>query len=211
MRTRQYSFCLSCRSQLAEELSLNGISPERASKITMSYLKEFRKCPDNGRDLDNYREALWAKQLGEYSCMAKALYDKWLYLRYYYIEELLEESNTVTFLQRLRKRYNLGVITNGPTNAQWEKLRKLSLERFFDIVIVSGDSPFEKPQAEIFKEACACLRVDPSTCIMVGDSLQTDIEGELFMVAFLLRGVAMHHLPSQVLWVYSILCTSLYC
>ena len=82
-------------------------------------------------------------------------------------------------LHQLRKKYLLGLITNGPSNAQWEKVHKLNLQQYFDVILVSGDLPWEKPEAKIFEEACQYLHVNPENCIMVGDKLETDILGEL--------------------------------
>lgn len=82
-------------------------------------------------------------------------------------------------LQQLRKKYLLGLITNGPSNAQWEKVHKLHLQPYFDVILVSGDLPWEKPEAKIFEEACRYLQVNPENCIMVGDKLETDILGKL--------------------------------
>lgn len=122
---------------------------------------------------------LWNKALGEkFSYLAKKIYERWLHLRYQY---LALESDTILLLRRLRKEYLLGLITNGPSNAQWEKVRKLSLEQYFDVILVSGDLPWEKPEARIFEEACQFLNVTPSNCVMIGDKLETDILGMFSM------------------------------
>lgn len=80
-------------------------------------------------------------------------------------------------LRSLRGQYHLGLITNGPSNAQWEKVVKLNLQPFFDLILVSGDLPWEKPSEKIFTEACDILSVEPQHCIMIGDKLDTDILG----------------------------------
>lgn len=164
--------------QLAEELSQrHGIPHDQASKITASYLKQFRKCPDNVTyTLDIWRTTLWSKALGEqYSYLAAQTYERWLCLRYRY---LAMTPDTIAMISYLRKKYLLGLITNGPSNAQWEKVHKLGLEQHFDIILVSGDLSWEKPDARIFEEACRYLRVSPENCIMVGDKLETDILGK---------------------------------
>lgn len=165
-----------CR-KLAEELTQEyGIPEDISIKITTTYLKLFRKCPDNVvHTLDIWRITLWSKALGEkYSYLARKIYERWLYLRYYY---LTLASDVISMLRQLRIKYLLGLITNGPSNAQWEKIRKLSLEQYFDIILVSGDLPWEKPEREIFRKACRFLNVKPDSCVMVGDKLETDILG----------------------------------
>lgn len=165
-----------CR-KLAKELTEEyGIPENVAAKISASYLKIFRKCPDNAScTLDGWRRILWRKALGQkYSYLAKKIYERWLCLRYQYLAPAPE---VVSMLQLLRKKYLLGLITNGPSNAQWEKVLKLGLEQYFDIILVSGDLPWEKPEGKIFWKACQLLNVKPESCIMVGDKLETDISG----------------------------------
>lgn len=149
----------------------------------MTYLKQFRKCPENtDYSLDEWRTQLWKKALGDsYAHLAKETYDRWLQLRYQYLEL---STQVRELLQRLRKTYYVGLITNGTSNAQREKVQKLSLERYFDIILVSGDLPWSKPETRIFEEACRCLRVSPENCIMVGDKLETDIIGKWSICGF---------------------------
>lgn len=79
-------------------------------------------------------------------------------------------------LLTLRSFYILGLITNGPTNAQWEKIQELNLNGYFDCILVSADLPWEKPDERIFHTACKYLGVEPHRTIMVGDKLETDIQ-----------------------------------
>ncbi|KAF4525868.1 hypothetical protein B566_EDAN015971 [Ephemera danica] len=106
---------------------------------------------------------------------ASSVYRQWLQLRYHFLALTPEVQALLCNLRRLG--YRLGLITNGPSRAQWEKVRLLKLEVFFDVILVSGDLPWEKPEARIFLEACSYLQVDPSACLMVGDKLETDILG----------------------------------
>lgn len=102
------------------------------------------------------------------------VYPLWKKLRYTYLA--LEEA-VVDFLRRLRRQYSVGLITNGPSRSQWEKIVHLDVERLFDSILVSGDLACEKPQAEIFLKMCERLGVLPEQCVMVGDRIDTDIAG----------------------------------
>ncbi|XP_026838583.1 N-acylneuraminate-9-phosphatase isoform X2 [Drosophila erecta] len=73
--------------------------------------------------------------------------------------------------------YVLALITNGPSNAQWEKVAVLNVRGYFDCVLVSSDLPWEKPHPDIFYTACNFLNVKPQECVMIGDKLETDIKG----------------------------------
>lgn len=96
-------------------------------------------------------------------------------MRYRYLampEEYIE------ILIRFRQaNYQLALITNGPSNAQWEKIRKLDVRPYFDYILVSSDLPWEKPDPNIFYAACKYLNVRPEECAMIGDKLETDVKG----------------------------------
>ncbi|XP_020715401.1 uncharacterized protein LOC101451032 isoform X2 [Ceratitis capitata] len=71
----------------------------------------------------------------------------------------------------------LALITNGPSNAQWEKINKLHVSQYFDCMLVSSDLPWEKPNPQIFYAACNFLGIAPTQCVMFGDKLESDIKG----------------------------------
>lgn len=106
--------------------------------------------------------------------IAGDIYVEWLELRYHCLSVT---PDVLSLLCKLRQHYVLGMITNGPSRAQWEKVERLDLERYFDCILVSGDLPWEKPHRNIFLEACHYLGVQPWQCLMVGDKLETDIQG----------------------------------
>ncbi|KAF7265167.1 hypothetical protein GWI33_021360 [Rhynchophorus ferrugineus] len=85
----------------------------------------------------------------------------------------------MNLLKNLRKKYQIGLITNGTSSAQWEKIDKLNIKNLFDTILVSGDLYYEKPDKRIFWRACEELNVHPKHCLMVGDKLETDILGGL--------------------------------
>ena len=58
-----------------------------------------------------------------------------------------------------------------------ETLRHLGLTPFFQTVRTSCDFGFLKPHPRIFKAALRDLGVTPRRAVMVGDSLEADIEG----------------------------------
>lgn len=89
-------------------------------------------------------------------------------------------------LDELRDAYALGVITNGASCLQREKLATAGLEEYFDTVIVSAEFGVGKPDPSIFEHALDQLDVTAEQTTMVGDSLVRDIDGA---VATGMRGV----------------------
>ncbi|MDD5960624.1 MAG: TIGR02253 family HAD-type hydrolase [Methanobrevibacter wolinii] len=87
---------------------------------------------------------------------------------------------TIAILIYLKtKGYKLGAITNGLTIKQWEKLIRLNLHPFFDIVLTSEEVGYEKPHPEIFKEALRRMHCSADKSVMVGNKYETDIVGAL--------------------------------
>ena len=82
-------------------------------------------------------------------------------------------------LEELSSRYILGLLTNGPSDGQRNKLRQSGLSRFFteDRITVSGDYPFGKPDKRIFLAAAEKLGVKPEECVYVGDIYARDVLG----------------------------------
>ncbi|KAH8399915.1 hypothetical protein KR215_004180 [Drosophila sulfurigaster] len=154
-----------------------SFTKDDANLATQNFLKSFRRCPDNSQtSLDSWRTHLWRESLQQkHKHLADDIYPQWLKLRYRY---LAVPPDYVQLLQRMRRAgYALALITNGPSNAQWEKVAKLHVRGYFDCVLVSSDLPWEKPHPEIFYAACNFLNVKPHECAMIGDKLETDIKG----------------------------------
>ena len=73
--------------------------------------------------------------------------------------------------------YKVGLITNGNSPLQYKKLEMLELTNCFDEIIVSGETPYEKPQKEIFLLMAEKLGIEPGEMIYAGDHPLNDIEG----------------------------------
>ncbi|MCD7872587.1 MAG: HAD-IA family hydrolase, partial [Clostridiales bacterium] len=89
-------------------------------------------------------------------------------------------DDAALLLKELRSRgIKTGVITNGPSVLQHTKMENSGLLPYCDIVVVSGDLPFAKPQPEIFEYTAEKLALQTNECIYVGDHPVNDIEGAL--------------------------------
>ncbi len=80
-------------------------------------------------------------------------------------------------LLRLREHFTLAVVTNGPPEMQWPKVRKFGIESLVDHVVVSGDVGHRKPDPRIFEFLFAQAGVSASHAAHVGDSIHSDIAG----------------------------------
>lgn len=167
---------------VATWLQNKGFSTEESQDITKTFLREFRQAPapdfeTDEAGLDKWRQDIWARVLPEdRQEILDELYSLWKSER---LNQLSLKPNVTSMLDELATDFNLGLITNGPSVAQWEKINEIGCKKYFDSIIVSGDLEVEKPDKDIYYLACGELQVRPSECIMVGDKLETDILGGL--------------------------------
>lgn len=78
-------------------------------------------------------------------------------------------------LAELSSRFLVGVLTNGAKRTQREKLRRLGLDRWVNLVLTSDEVGAHKPAATGFHALCRQLGVEPGEAIHVGDSPINDI------------------------------------
>jgi len=91
------------------------------------------------------------------------------------IELLRGFEGVAETVDRLRGDYTLGVITNGDGKLQRAKWLRLSLG--MELVVISGECGFEKPDPRIFEHALSLAGVEPREAAFVGDRLDVDIAG----------------------------------
>jgi len=85
-------------------------------------------------------------------------------------------------LQRLRSLgMRLAIITNSPWDTPARLLRgdleQWGLADFFDVFICSGEVPWHKPNPAFMLAAAEALGIAADDCLVVGDSLESDIAG----------------------------------
>lgn len=81
-------------------------------------------------------------------------------------------------LKKIREKgYKVGLITNGNAELQFKKLQMLELTDLFDEIIVSGDTPYEKPDKRIFLMMAEKMGIAPDEMMYVGDHPLNDVEG----------------------------------
>ncbi|WP_240474429.1 HAD family hydrolase [Intrasporangium chromatireducens] len=71
----------------------------------------------------------------------------------------------------------VGILTNGSLEDQRRKLERVGFMDLEIPLIASSELPAAKPDPRAFWAACSILGVTPSRCVMVGDSLEADVQG----------------------------------
>lgn len=87
-------------------------------------------------------------------------------------------EDAVLCLKRLtEKKIPIGIITDGNSTMQWNKLRALGLDKQIPSIIVTDDlggSEFWKPHPLAFQRMSEFLKVDMEDCVYIGDNPNKD-------------------------------------
>lgn len=112
------------------------------------------------------------------SCSAPSLAANCYYLwKSSRLEVLSLSPETCDLLKQLRSTYKLLLLTNGVAQIQREKVKAVGCEEFFDAIVIGGEHAEQKPFISIFTLCFNMLEVEAKDCVMVGDTLETDIQG----------------------------------
>jgi YjjG family noncanonical pyrimidine nucleotidase len=83
-------------------------------------------------------------------------------------------------LERVSKRYKLGLITNGLKEVQRPRLANTGIERYFRFIAISDELGVAKPDAEFFDHAHRQMNGPaPERVLVIGDNPNADIAGAL--------------------------------
>ncbi|XP_075056820.1 N-acylneuraminate-9-phosphatase [Mixophyes fleayi] len=124
----------------------------------------------------HFERAMQEIRSGDYKCLAKECYQLWKTKR---LQLMTLSETTKNMLCELRKSTCLVLLTNGNRQVQREKIEACGANPFFDAIVVGGEHAEEKPAPSIFLHCCDLVAVKPEDCVMVGDNLDTDIQGGL--------------------------------
>lgn len=80
-------------------------------------------------------------------------------------------------LAELGKRYRLALVTNGIPDVQRTKVERTGLAALCDVMIVSGELGYGKPDPRVYAETLRRLGVSADESIMVGDNFRRDVAG----------------------------------
>ncbi|WP_343800076.1 HAD family hydrolase [Bacillus carboniphilus] len=85
--------------------------------------------------------------------------------------------NIIDIVNTIKRQVKVAIITNGSTQRQKAKIINTNLDDCFDIIIISEEVGFSKPDKRIFDLALNKLNVQPEDALFVGDDIEKDIGG----------------------------------
>jgi len=98
-----------------------------------------------------------------------------------YREVVADAMSPVTdvpaLIGRLRERYRVGLLTDGPDATQRDKLARLGWTDLFDATVVTGTLDAPKPAAGTFAALAEALDVPRERTAYVGDHPENDVGG----------------------------------
>lgn len=100
--------------------------------------------------------------------------DRYLSDRFRGLELFDDAIEIVTLMRRVAR---VGLITNGPSRIQRDKIARLAIHDLFDEILVSEEEGVWKPDPVIFQRALEGFDVDAKRAVYVGDSPEHDVAG----------------------------------
>jgi putative hydrolase of the HAD superfamily len=148
------------------------LSSDEAYKLLKEIIKE------KGSNYDKHFNILTKRVFGEEKPLLIALgMITYHNVKFALLRLFPKTPSTLIYLKS--KGYHLGVISDGITIKQWEKLIRLGLHHFFDEVVTSEEAGVEKPDEKIFRLALDRMECQPNKSIMIGNKFNKDIIGAI--------------------------------
>ena len=148
------------------------LSSDEAYKLLKEIIKE------KGSNYDKHFNILTKRVFGEEKPLLIALgMITYHNVKFALLRLFPKTPSTLIYLKS--KGYHLGVISDGITIKQWEKLIRLGLHHFFDEVVTSEEAGVEKPDEKIFRLALDRMECQPTKSIMIGNKFNKDIIGAI--------------------------------
>ena len=99
-----------------------------------------------------------------------------------YWNKMLENMELFPYVRSLFDELKKGgikiaVLTDLTAHIQHRKLRKLGIDKYVDVIVTSEEAGREKPSIEAFNMIKEKLKIPEEELLIIGDSLEKDIEG----------------------------------
>lgn len=86
-----------------------------------------------------------------------------------YLDTIELNDGFIDFIEAVSKKYKLAIISND--SSRWSKYirEKFDINKYFDVISISGDLKIEKPDERIFQLTIDKLGVNAKDCLYVDD------------------------------------------
>ncbi|WP_113929394.1 HAD family hydrolase [Bacillus sp. P14.5] len=146
-----------------------------SAKIAMRQkFKEYDKSCYGNNDKTKVLNSLYANFPPKHRLADQSIQDFW---NEYFPKCFSINHQHINIINTLKNEVKVAIITNGSTQRQKAKIRNTRLNNCFDIVVISEEAGFSKPDKRIFESAIEKLNVKPGDALFVGDDIYKDIGG----------------------------------
>lgn len=176
-----FDFTASSHLAFADTLTHYGLVPSDDHYKTYSPINSdaWKQLERKAIDMDGVRRLRWEKFWAALNLNHDPFETNRIYL-----ERLVDHcfllNDTIEVLEHLQtlSSVEMHIITNGMKEAQRPRISKLDLNKYFKTIVVSDEIGFAKPDGRFFDITFQSLiGVEKSQCLVVGDSLHSDIQG----------------------------------
>ena len=152
---------------VASELERRGIGRASDIRVVLESI-HFSKERDNVFD-----------RASQYFAFSKSWVSELVTLFRCHQPQIGLHRSTIDFLNRLRAKYRLGIVTDGHANVQKKKIDALGISNLVDKIVIADDfgRSYWKPSPVPFFKCCEALGVDKDDAIVVGDNPERDVLG----------------------------------
>ncbi|MEH7226682.1 HAD family hydrolase [Bacillus sp. JJ1566] len=155
------------------EKCYEGVNDSTGNEMLQKF-KEYDKRSYGDDDKTKVLETFFDEFPPNYRLPRNSIQDFW---NHYFPNCFSINQNTLNILNTIKKHVKIAIITNGSTQRQKAKILTTNLHRFFDLIIISEEVGFSKPDKRIFELALNTLNVQPEASLFVGDDIEKDIGG----------------------------------
>lgn len=87
-------------------------------------------------------------------------------------------KNAIEICEKLYGKIDLAIASNGGKDIQYNRLRKVNLDKYFKYFFISEEMGYNKPDINYFNYIFEKTKIkDPKKILIIGDSLTADIQG----------------------------------
>lgn len=175
-----------CLREILEESGLLAFPIKDADRFIKDYKKINSECwaaYRNGKmDKETLRFVRFQKALEKHGVSSRESYEIADKLGDAYVEKCPRKTSLISGTMEVlgyvkSKGYNQVILTNGFLESQETKMVNSGLRPYFSREFVSEVIGHKKPSPKVFRAVLEELEADVDECIMIGDSLESDIKG----------------------------------
>lgn len=170
--------------KIAKQKIFSSLFPRPKDDHWQSFLTEYRRIRKEFHSRSDFsRPSIWRAVSEKFNNKADPKNLIQMETEYWDLvkSETMPFPETLTVLEKLAKKFRLGIITNtqGQKNTGNHRIAIFpGIENFFETIIIAGESGIPpKPSPEPFLLCLKKMDLKPSEAIYVGDDFQKDING----------------------------------